>query len=108
MEVVKGIFYIRMPHIAHKVREHCIYILSIPEPSVHVCIDKMMPKIICADAYSRIFLFRKGRIPEPQKVFFKHGGAIRVVSPVWEKHPAVWKQAADMLVITIQIFRKLS
>lgn len=52
VEVVKGIFYIRMPHIAHEVREHCIYILSIPEPSVHICINKMMPKIICADAYS--------------------------------------------------------
>ena len=108
MKVVKRVFYISMPHIAHKVREHCIYILSRPEPSVHICIDKMMPKIICANAYSGIFLFWKGRIPEPQKVFFKHSSTIRFISPVREKHSTFWEQAADMPVIIIQIFYKIS
>lgn len=108
VKVVKRVFYISMSHIAHKVREHCVYILSITKLPVHICINKMMPKIICANAYSGIFLFWKGRIPEPQKVFFKHSSTIRFISPIREKHPAFWEQAADMPVINIQIFYKIS
>ncbi len=33
MEIAKSIFGIRMPYMVYKVKAHCIYILSIPQPS---------------------------------------------------------------------------
>lgn len=57
VKVVKCIFYVRVPHIAHKIRKHGIYILSLPKPAVHIRINKMMPKIIRADADTGILFF---------------------------------------------------
>ena len=46
VEVVQGIFNIGMPHIPHKVRKHDVHVFSLPQPAVHVGIDKVMAEEI--------------------------------------------------------------
>ena len=106
MEIIQGIFDLGMPHIPHKVREHGVYVLLLPQPAVHVGIDKVMSEIICTDADARILLFRESGIPETQEVPFQPAGTVWTAFPVWEKERAVREQAADPAVIASQIFRK--
>ena len=54
------------------------------------------------------FFSGKAEYQNRRKFFFKHGSTIRFISPVREKHPTFWEQAADMPVIIIQISYKVS
>ena len=108
MKVVQGILDIGIPYIPHQVWEHDIYIFTLPQPAVHICIDIMVPEVICADAYARILLFRKSRIPETQEIFLRHGWAVGTVSFVGKETLTLRKQTLNTVIITHLIFCKFS
>lgn len=98
MKVVQGIFYIGMPHIPHKVRQHDVHVFSFPQPAVHVGIDKVMTEIIRTYADTRTFFLRKNSIPEPQEVLLQPAGAVWMVRPVQEESRTAREQMTDLAV----------
>lgn len=95
VEVVQGIFNIGMPHIPRKVRKHDVHVFSLPQPAVHVGIDKVMAKIIRAYADTRTSLFQQSGIPETQEVLLQPACAVWKALPVLEEGRAIREQETD-------------
>ena len=99
VKVVQGIFNIGMPHIPHKVREHDVRVFSLPQPAVHVGINKVMAEVIRAYADIGTSLFRKSGIPDTQEVLLQPACAVWKALPVREESRAVREQETDPAVI---------